>query len=129
MDSVGTAFSFTLNWNPTYSYSKLPDGYSYDSLPKHWKVLLTKVEPAEKGIPHYKDVYVSDIKAVGVKKIVNASGMKESMLQNFHFNNVSVQGNSAGVVDFGEGWVFDNVSIVGEDGKKLQVSNSEKMKL
>jgi polygalacturonase len=129
MDSVGTAFQFTMNWNPAYSYSKLPDGYSYDSLPKHWKVMLTKVEPAEKGIPHFRDVYVSDIKAVGVKKVVNAAGMKESLLQNFHFNNVNVQGNAAGAVDFGEGWVFDNVSIKGLDGEKLVVKNSENMKL
>jgi polygalacturonase len=129
MDSVGTAFQFTMNWNPAYSYSKLPDGYTYDSLPKHWKVMLTKVEPAEKGIPHFKDVYLSDIKAVGVKKVVNAAGMKESHLQNFHFSNVNVQGNAAGAVDFGEGWVFDKVSIKGANGEKLLVSNSEGMQL
>lgn len=129
MDSVGTAFQFTMNWNPAYSYSKLPAGYNYDSIPKHWKVMLTKVEPAEKGIPHFKDVYVSDIKAVGVKKVVNAAGMKESPLQNFHFTNVQVEGKSAGSVDYGEGWVFDNVAIKGADGEKLQVSNSENMKL
>ena len=73
MDSVGTAFSFTMNWNPSYSYSTLPAGYKYDSLPSHWKILLTKVEPVEKGIPHFKKVYVYDIKAVGVKKVVNAA--------------------------------------------------------
>ncbi|SEO34618.1 Glycosyl hydrolases family 28 [Niastella yeongjuensis] len=129
MDSVGTAFSFTMNWNPAYSYSKLPDGYSSDSLPKHWKILLTKVEPIEKGFPHFKEVYVSDIKAVGVKKVVNAAGIKESLLQNFLFNNVNVQGNTAGTIDFGEGWRFEHVSIVGADGKQLQVSNSEDMKL
>ncbi|MBO9204010.1 MULTISPECIES: glycoside hydrolase family 28 protein [Niastella] len=129
MDSVGTAFQFTMNWNPAYSYSKLPGGYTYDSLPAHWKVMLNKVEPAEKGIPHFRDVYISDIKAVGVKKVVNGAGMKESMLQDFHFNNVNVQGNTAGGVDFGEGWKFDNVTIAGSDGKALQVSNSEGMKL
>jgi len=129
MDSVGTAFSFTMNWNPSYSYSTLPAGYNYDSVPRHWKILLTKVEPAEKGIPHFKQVYVSDIKAVGVKKVVNAAGLKESLLQDFHFNNVQVQGNTAGVVSHGSGWVFNNVSIKGADGQKLQVNNSEAMKL
>jgi polygalacturonase len=129
MDSVDTAFSFTMNWNPTYSYSSLPAGYNYDSLPKHWKVLLTKVEPAEKGIPHFKQVYVSDIKAVGIKKIVNAAGLKESLLQDFHFNNVEVQGNTAGSVSYGSGWVFNNVSLKGADGLSLQVGNSAGMQL
>jgi polygalacturonase len=129
MDSVTTAFSFTMNWNPSYSYAKLPDGYNYDSLPTHWKVMLTKVEPVEKGIPHFKDVYVSDIKAVGVKRIVTATGLKESLLQGFHFNNVQVQGNKAGSVNYASGWQFKNVIFKGEDGAILQVSNSENMKV
>ena len=128
MDSVGTAFSFTMNWNPSYSYASLPPGYNYDSIPPHWKVMLTKVEPA-KGIPHFKDVYMSDIKAVGVKKVISAFGLKESQLQNFHFNNVQVLGNTAGVIDYGSNWVFDNVSIQGADGAKLKVNNSENMSL
>jgi polygalacturonase len=129
MDSVGTAFQFTMNWNPAYSYSTLPAGYNYDSLPKHWKVMLTKVEPAEKGIPHFKQVYVSDIKAVGVKKVVNAAGLKESLLEDFHFSTVQVQGNSAGTVSYASGWVFNNVSFKGADGAELRVQNSEKMQL
>jgi len=43
LDSVGNAFMFTMNWNPAYSYSTLPAGYVYDSLPAHWKVMLQKV--------------------------------------------------------------------------------------
>jgi polygalacturonase len=129
MDSVGTAFSFTMNWNPSYSYSSLPTGYNYDSLPKYWKVLLTKVEPAEKGIPHFEQVYVYDIKAVGVKKVINAAGLKESPLQDFIFYNVQVQGNTAGSVNYGAHWVFNDVSIKGADGEKLQVKDSEDMKL
>jgi polygalacturonase len=129
MDSVGTAFSFTMNWNPSYSYSSLPAGYNYDSLPKYWKVLLTKVEPVEKGVPHFKQVYVYDIKAVGVKKVINAAGLKESLLQDFVFSNVQVQGNSAGSVNYGAHWVFNEVSIKGADGEKLQVNNSDDMKL
>ena len=43
MDSVGNAFMYTMNWNPSYSYSKLPEGYTQETLPAHWKVMLTKV--------------------------------------------------------------------------------------
>jgi hypothetical protein len=129
MDSVTTAFQFNMNWNPNYSYATLPAGYSYDSIPHHWKVLLAKVEPAEKGTPHFKDVYVSDIKAVGVKKIVSAAGLKESLLQGFRFTNVQVEGNAAGAVNYASDWQFNNVMFKGADGAPLQVSNSSNMKL
>jgi len=129
MDSVGTAFQFTMNWNPAYSYSKLPEGYNHDSLPSHWKLLLKKVEPAEKGIPKFRNIYVSNITATGVRKVVNAAGLNESVLQGFHFNNVNVRGNTAGDISFGKNWVFNKVTITGADGKPLNVLNSDDMKL
>jgi polygalacturonase len=129
MDSVGTAFQFTMNWNPSYSYSKLPDGYPYDSIPAHWKVLLHKVEPAEKGIPHFKDVFVRDIKATGVRKVINAAGLEQSLLQGFQFANVQINGNVAGDISYARQWIFNNVFITGVNGQKLQVVNSQNMQL
>jgi polygalacturonase len=127
MDSVVTAFSFTMNWNPSYSYSSLPAGYNFDSLPAHWKVLLTKVEPPERGIPHFKDVYVSNIKATNVKKGINAAGLKESLITNVHFDDVQVQGNEAGNISYAKGWVFRKVDIKGANEQPVSVSNSEAM--
>ncbi|WP_316928398.1 glycoside hydrolase family 28 protein, partial [Sphingobacterium spiritivorum] len=46
MDSVRTAFEVTPNWNPSYSYSKLPAGYDINKVPEHWKKMVTPVEPA-----------------------------------------------------------------------------------
>ena len=129
LDSVGNAFMFTMNWNPAYSYSTLPAGFNYDSVPGHWKTLLHKVEPAEKGTPHFKDIFVAGIKAKGVKKIINAAGMATSSLANFHFDNVAIEGKSAGDISFAQNWLFNNVVLTGADGKKLNVSDSKEMKL
>ncbi|MFT3827245.1 MAG: glycosyl hydrolase family 28 protein [Chitinophagaceae bacterium] len=129
LDSVKTAFMFTMNWNPTYSYSKLPAGYSYDSIPAHWKVMLTKVEPAEKGIPRFKDIYISNIKAVGIAKVVNGAGLPESSLKDFHFTDLDIQGAAAGDISFADGWIFKNVQIKGADGKPLNVKDSKVMEL
>ena len=129
LDSVGNAFMFTMNWNPAYSYSTLPAGYNYDSIPAHWKVLLHKTVPAEKGIPHFKNVFVSNITAAGVKKIINAAGLKESALQDFHFNKVTIKGNTAGDISYAADWFFNHVSMAGADGRKLNVNNSDNMKL
>jgi len=130
MDSVKNGFHFTMNWNPTYSYSTLPDGYNYESIPKHWEVMLTKVEPESKGIPIFKDVYVSNIQAKGVSNaIISGEGLKESSLQNFNFNNVHITGANAGEISYADGWKFDNVSITGNNGKPLSVKDSKNMKL
>jgi hypothetical protein len=61
--------------------------------------------------------------------VVNAIGLKGSLLHDFHYNNVQVEGNSAGTVSYAAGWVFNNVSFKGADGAALQVSNSENMKI
>lgn len=129
LDSVGNAFMFTMNWNPAYSYSTLPAGYVYDSLPEHWKVMLHKVEPAEKGIPHFKNIFVSGISAKGVKKVINAAGLPGSLLQDFHFTDIAIEGKSAGEIAYANNWLFTNVRITGADGKKLNVSNSNELQL
>lgn len=129
MDSVGTAFQFTMNWNPSYSYSTLPAGYNIDSVPPHWKVMLTKVEPPERGTPHFKNIHVSDIKAEGVKKIVNAAGLKTSSLQDFHFTNVQIKGADAGDISLANNWIFDKVTFTAANAKPLRVVDSENMHL
>ncbi|MDT3404087.1 glycoside hydrolase family 28 protein [Mucilaginibacter terrae] len=121
MNGVGTAFQITLNWNPAYSYSKLPDGYTESTLPPHWKKLLAKVEPASKGIPHFKDVYISNVNATGAKKAINAIGLPESQLQNFQFTNVNIQAKTAGDVKFSQGWKWTNSTITATDGTKLTI--------
>ena len=129
LDSVGTAFQFTMNWNPSYSYSALPAGYDKENLPAHWKTMLHPVEPPEEGIPHFKGITISNIHASGVRKVINAAGLKESMLKDFYFSNVSISGAVAGDVAFAEGWKFINVLIQPADGQPLHVVNSVGMQL
>lgn len=129
LDSVGNAFMFTMNWNPAYSYSTLPAGYVYDSLPQHWKVMLHKVEPAEKGIPHFKNIYVNGITARGVKKVINATGLPTSLLSDFHFTDINIEGKTAGDISYSNNWLFNRVIITGADGKKLNVGKSTGMQL
>lgn len=128
MNGVGTAFQITMNWNPSYSYSKLPDGYNPDSIPPHWKKMLQNVEPASKGIPQFKDVFISNIKATNAKKAVNAIGLQESAMKNFHFDNVSIEAATAGDIKFAEGWQWTNTNITAKDNTKLDMSNAAKNK-
>lgn len=129
MDSVGNAFMYTMNWNPSYSYSSLPAGYNYDSIPAHWKKLLQKVEPPEKGIPHFKDIYVSNITVKHAKKAMNANGLAQSALVNFNFDNVKIIADNAGEINYAKDWTWKNVSIKATDGSAVMVKNSDKISL
>ncbi|HEY4149745.1 MAG TPA: glycosyl hydrolase family 28 protein [Chitinophagaceae bacterium] len=129
LDSVGNAFMFTMNWNPAYSYSTLPPGYNDDSIPEHWKRLLHKVEPPERGTPHFKDVYVSNITVTHARKIFSGEGLPTSSLLNFNFSNLSIYGDSQGSVSYADGWTFTNVKLQSKDNIPLEVKNSVNMKL
>jgi polygalacturonase len=127
MDSIGTFLQVNMNWNPSYSYSKLPEGYNEDTLPPHWKKLLTKVQPAEKGIPIFRDVYVSNIRIRGAKVAVNANGLDQSKLLNFNLQNVEVTAAGAGLIDHAKGWKFKNVKIIADDRRKPEVKDASEM--
>ncbi len=125
LDSVTTAFQITMNWNPAYSYSTLPAGYNKDSIPAHWKVMLKHVEPASKGIPHFKNIFVSNITASGIKKIFNAAGLENSQLENFQFNNVHISAAAAGEISYAKDWQFKDVQLKNTDSKDLSIKNSD----
>lgn len=129
MDSVGNAFMYTMNWNPAYSYSSLPKGYNYDSLPAHWKVMLQKVEPEEKGIPHFKDIYISNVKVKYARKAINAAGLEQSQLENFNFQNVEVAAATAGDISFAKNWTWKAVSIKAKDNSTIKENASTGLKL
>ncbi|MDP4291796.1 MAG: glycosyl hydrolase family 28 protein [Bacteroidota bacterium] len=121
MDSVGYAVKISMNWNPSYSYSTLPKGYNPDSIPAHWKTMLHKVEPASAGTPHFKDVYVSNVKATYARVAIDAEGMAESLLQNFNFNDVTINAGKAGTARFAESWKFNKFKVNAQDGSTFTI--------
>lgn len=124
MDHVANVFKFTMNWNPSYSYSKLPEGYDYNTVPEHWKKLLHPVEPASMGIPRFKDVFVSNVIVEHAKVAFDAAGMAESNMTNFQFSNISVSAGKAGSISYGKDWKFTNVTIQAADSSKIAVKES-----
>ncbi len=129
MDGVGTVIEVSMNWNPSYSYSSLPEGYDSESIPQHWKTMLRQVEPPEKGIPEFKDVHISRVKAAGARRAISAAGTKESIVKDFHLSDVEIEANSAGRISYARGWEFENVSIKTADDQQLNVQNCTDMNL
>lgn len=129
MDSVGNAILFTMNWNPAYSYSKLPAGYNPDSIPEHWKTLLHQVEPAERGIPHFHDIYISDINVTSAKKAISAAGLEQSLITGVLLQNVNIKAATAGEIGYAKDWDLINVNISARDNSKLKIDHDENIKL
>lgn len=124
MTNVGTALEITPNWNPSYSYSTLPAGYDINTVPEHWKKMLQPVSP-ERGVPRFKDVYISNITVDGARKAIFADGLDQEPLRNFNFTNVDIKANNAGSIKNANGWSFTNVSIQAKDNSKVQVLQSQ----
>jgi polygalacturonase len=111
MDSITNAFQFNLNWYPEYSYSTLPKGYVYDSVPAHWKAMLTHVEPAEKGIPYAKNIFINNIQVTNAKAALIATGYDKSRLSNFVFTNSNIGAENLGELEYTSNWKFENFNI------------------
>ncbi len=111
LDSVNNAYQFNLNWYPAYSYSELPKGYVYDSIPAHWKSMLQKVTPASKGIPHAKNMFITNVKVTNATLAFAGGGYQQSLLENFVFTNCSISATQLGILEFTKNWKWNNCDI------------------
>jgi polygalacturonase len=130
MTDVVVPIEITMDWNASYSYSTLPAGYDPATVPAHWKALLEHIEPPPRGIPRYRNVFIKNVTSTGGKTAISAAGLPESQLENFHFENVRLEGvDKAGTIRHASGWTFENVVIEAKDPAPLKVEDSTDMKV
>ena len=128
MDSVGTFLEVSMNWNPNYSYSSLPDNYNIKEVPEHWRTLLKRVEPQSKGIPKFRDISLHNIQVKNANKAINVNGADNSMVENITLNDVSIQAQTAGQIHFSKNWNLQAVQLMIRDSTRLDILNSENVK-
>lgn len=126
MNNVGTMLRATMDWNPSYSYSTLPKGYSYDSIPDHWKIMLKEVTP-EQGTPHFRNVHMWNMRGSVRGSAISISGMKESPIENYFLSDIDVEARAPGDINFARGWKFSNVTIRTASPGTLKIQNSSEM--
>ncbi|MCC9165802.1 glycoside hydrolase family 28 protein [Pontibacter harenae] len=129
MDGVKVPIEVSMNWNPSYSYSTLPEGYTFETIPQHWKTMLKKVEPEEKGIPKFRNVYISDIYVKDATKALSAAGIPQSSIESFHLSDINIKAKTAGEITYAKNWKFNDVDIDTEDNSKIEVQNSTNINL
>ena len=60
-------------------------------------ITLTKpVTPPEKGLPHFSDVHIWNIKATGAKQAFNVAAYPNATLDNFKIDHLNIEADTAG---------------------------------
>ncbi len=121
MQGVPTVFSVTFNWNPSYSYAKIPAGLA--SVPDHYKVLAQEV-PHAQGLPHLKNVQIANLKAAGSRDAFSVSAYPDAPLQDVTFQNIDIQAQRAGTIQNAENWKFTGARIQTTDGSRVTLKES-----
>ena len=123
LNGVATPISITMNWNPSYSYATLPPGSDPKSVPPYWIPLTTPV-PEEKGLPHFSDVHIWNIKATGARRAFSVSAYPNAPLVNFKLDHLDMQAQTAGSISNAQNWKFSDVHLQTVDGSAVKVTES-----
>lgn len=125
MDSIRTFVEMYTDYNPNFSYPKLPEGTLTDTIPDYWKTLLQKVEPKAKGIPKIKDITINHVTVTDARRAVDVTGTPEAQPENIILKNWNIQTENAGQLIFTKNWHFENVNIKSNDHFPIRMRNTE----
>ncbi len=121
MRGVGTAFAVQYNWNPNYSYAKIPEGMT--NVPDYW-LALAKPVPPEQGMPHLRDVRIANITGTDVRDAFGVSAYPEAPITGFTFDNIDIAAQRAGTIQNASNWKFTNTRLQIADGSAVTVKDS-----
>ena len=121
MENVSMPFTFTLNWQPSYSYPELPSGTQ--EIPSYWRVLATPVLPPERGLCEFRNITIEDVRVVGAARVFSAAGLREKPIINLKWINVTASAYEAGFIDNARNWTMKNVTLHTADDKPLTMTD------
>ena len=121
---VAVPISVNMNWNPAYSYAKLPEGTDPKTVPPYWIPLTTPV-PEEQGLPHFSGVHIWNIKATGAKRAFNVSAYPNAPLVDFKLEHLDIEAATAGTIANAKDWSMTDNTITTADGSKVNITDSE----
>ncbi|MDR3340017.1 MAG: right-handed parallel beta-helix repeat-containing protein [Candidatus Symbiothrix sp.] len=127
-DSVKYVLNCDMNWNPSYSYSSLPPEYEGKTIPAHWKVMLQEVS-REQGLPHFRNIYLSDIEAKNTGAFVNCVGTEKSIIQNIEMKNLVIQAEKAGIICYTDNFRIQDSRLQMTDGSTIETHHNRNLLL
>jgi hypothetical protein len=108
MTGIPVVLRATMNWNPAYSYAKIPA--TETNVPPYWKVLATEV-PKEQGIARFHDVRIWNIKATGATTAFEVDAYAQAPLQRFVFDGLDIEAAKGGHINDARDWQFSNTAL------------------
>jgi len=86
-----------------------------------------KPEPISERTPVFRNIHISDLTAVDVKKACTLYGIEEMPVQNISFNNINIQSQTGFEVNTGKNIEFHNVEVTTEKGPSFIIDNSSNL--
>ena len=123
LENVPLPFTFTLNWNPSYSYATLPAGMK--DVPAYWTILSTPVLPVERGFCDFRDIRIEDVTVTGANKTLYGSWAARKADRQRDVCEHQAEGNSAGSIEYASDWKMENVRLETADGAPVNITNSK----
>jgi polygalacturonase len=121
LQGVAIPIHITMNWNPSYSYATLPPDLK--NPPPYYITLTTKV-PEDKGLPHFSDVHIWNIKATGAKQAFNVAAYANAPLVDFKLDHLDIEAATAGTIANAKKWTMTDNIIKTADGSKVTFTDS-----
>ncbi len=120
LEGVAIPIHVTMNWNPSYSYATIPANIDPKTVPPYWTVLTTHV-PDDKGLPHFKNVHIWNLKATGAKTAIQVAAYPNATLDNFRIDHVDIQAQTAGTIADARNWKLEDNKIQTADGSTVKL--------
>lgn len=126
LDDITVPVQITTNWNPSYSYATLPAGMT--NVPGYYRTLTTPV-PADKGMAHFRNVHLWNIKAVGASEGFKVSASPGAPLEDFVLDHLSLDAATAGTIADTQNWKLRHVTLHTRDGSTVQWQDAHGVQL
>ena len=121
MENVSMPFTFTLNWQPNYSYPELPSGMQ--DIPAYWRVLAAPVMPPERGLCEFRNITIEDVRVAGASRVFSAVGLREKPIANVKWTNMTASAYEAGLIENAQNWTMKNVTLYTADGQPVTLTD------
>lgn len=130
MVGVATAIKIDLNYFPAFSTPRIPSGIERNlppnlhAIPNYWRILTAPVDPV-KGLPHFRDVTLKDIRANGIGTAFSVNAAPDAPLVRFTLKDIRIDAEHAGSISHTQEWMFQNVTVHARDGVPLKLEAVE----
>lgn len=115
MKNVTEPFCWMLNWNPSYSYCKIPEEYRREA-PEYWLRLAGEV-PAELGMPRVRGIEVRHVRAEADETVSADScafcidGYEEAPMEDIVLEDICVTARRFGHIENVAGVTMKDVNV------------------